>query len=81
MEATMTIGDFARRTGLSISALRFYAGRGLLVPDEIDASTGYRRYSDAQVPDGRLVRIFGGWTCLWPRSSDRSPDRSPNGWN
>ena len=56
MEATMTIGDFARRTGLSISALRFYAGRGLLVPDEIDASTGYRRYSDAQVPDGRLVR-------------------------
>ena len=52
----MTIGEFAGRTGLSISALRFYAGRGLLVPAEIDSSNGYRLYSQAQVSDGRLVR-------------------------
>jgi len=56
MEAMMTIGDFARRTGLSISALRFYSGRGLLVPADVDSSSGYRLYSEAQVPDGRLVR-------------------------
>lgn len=51
----MTIGTFASRTGLSVSALRFYAGQRLLVPAEVDDITGYRRYTEAQVPDGILV--------------------------
>lgn len=52
----MTIGQFAEQTGLSISALRFYADRQLLVPAQIDSSNGYRRYTQAQVADGVFVR-------------------------
>jgi DNA polymerase III sliding clamp (beta) subunit (PCNA family) len=52
----MTIGEFARRTGLSVSALRFYANQGLLVPAQVDSGSGYRFYDHAQVPDGSLIR-------------------------
>lgn len=30
--ATLTIGDLARRTGLSVSAIRFYEAKGLIQP-------------------------------------------------
>ncbi|HEX4216660.1 MAG TPA: Clp protease N-terminal domain-containing protein [Candidatus Dormibacteraeota bacterium] len=43
------IGEFARRTGLSIKQLRSYHRVGLLVPAEIDDRTGYRRYASGQV--------------------------------
>ena len=56
MEEFMTIGAFARRTGLSVSAIRFYASQQLLVPAEVDSTSGYRRYSEAQVSDGMLIR-------------------------
>lgn len=52
----MTIGAFARRTGLSVSAIRFYASQHLLVPAEVDGTSGYRRYAEAQVDDGILIR-------------------------
>ncbi|MET4168175.1 DNA polymerase-3 subunit beta [Gordonia terrae] len=42
------IGAFAQRTGLTASALRFYADSAVLTPASIDASTGYRLYSTAQ---------------------------------
>ncbi|MFF9630874.1 DNA polymerase III subunit beta family protein [Streptomyces fradiae] len=45
----MPIGLFARRTGLTASALRFYADCGLLVPAEVDRVTGYRSYGSEQV--------------------------------
>jgi len=38
------IGEVARASGLSVSALRFYDGAGVLVPAEVDPATGYRRY-------------------------------------
>ncbi|MFI7540933.1 MerR family transcriptional regulator [Actinoplanes sp. NPDC049599] len=50
-----SIGEIARASGLSISALRFYDGAGVLVPAEVDAVTGYRRYSDGQLRAARLV--------------------------
>lgn len=56
VDQLMTIGAFARRTGLSISALRFYAGQGLLTPAEVDPASGYRRYAETQVADGTLIR-------------------------
>ncbi|MFN3217683.1 MAG: MerR family DNA-binding transcriptional regulator [Acidimicrobiales bacterium] len=56
MDELMTIGVFAERTGLSVSAIRFYAGQGLLVPAEVDPSSGYRRYAAEQIPDGMLIR-------------------------
>ncbi|MBD0710260.1 MULTISPECIES: MerR family transcriptional regulator [unclassified Streptomyces] len=45
----MPIGSFARRTGLTSSALRFYADSGLLSPAETDPVSGYRYYSADQV--------------------------------
>lgn len=51
----MSIGRFARRTGLSIGALRHYAALGLLVPARVDADTGYRYYRADQVDQARLV--------------------------
>jgi DNA polymerase-3 subunit beta len=49
------IGEVARASGLAVSALRFYDGAGVLVPAEVDAATGYRRYSDKQVRAARLI--------------------------
>src|SRR5689334_4621474 len=49
------IGEVARASGLSTSALRFYDSAGVLVPAEVDPATGYRRYADEQVRAARLV--------------------------
>lgn len=51
----MSIGDFARRTGLTPKALRLYDELGLLVPVEVDALTGYRWYAAGQLERARLV--------------------------
>ncbi|MFE3772866.1 MerR family transcriptional regulator, partial [Streptomyces sp. NPDC059122] len=51
----LSIGAFARRAGLTPSALRFYGDCGVLRPDRVDAATGYRRYGTAQV--ARAVRL------------------------
>ncbi len=56
VEEFMTIGAFAKRTGLSVSAIRFYASQQLLVPAEVDSTSGYRRYAEDQVSDGILIR-------------------------
>ncbi|MGA5003714.1 MerR family transcriptional regulator [Streptomyces koyangensis] len=52
----MPIGVFARRTGLTSSALRFYADSGLLTPAEVDPVTGYRYYDTAQVARALALR-------------------------
>ncbi|WP_127497922.1 MerR family transcriptional regulator [Actinoplanes solisilvae] len=49
------IGEVARASGLSVSALRFYDTAGVLVPAEVDPATGYRRYRDDQVRAARLI--------------------------
>jgi DNA polymerase-3 subunit beta len=49
------IGEVARASGLTVSALRFYDGAGVLVPAEVDPATGYRRYADDQVRAARLI--------------------------
>ena len=43
----LTIGDLARRTGLSVSAIRFYEEKGLVAP--IRTSGGQRRYMRADI--------------------------------
>ncbi|MFF6980895.1 MerR family transcriptional regulator [Streptomyces sp. NPDC008343] len=52
----MPIGVFARRSGLTSSALRFYADSGLLPPAEVDPVTGYRYYDTDQVARARILR-------------------------
>lgn len=52
----LSIGTFARRVGLTPSALRFYDDCGVLRPYRVDAATGYRFYAPDQERRGRLLR-------------------------
>lgn len=52
---THGIGRMSRESGLTISALRFYDGAGVLVPAHVDAQTGYRYYAPEQLVAARLV--------------------------
>jgi DNA-binding transcriptional MerR regulator len=54
----LTIGEFARRSGLSIRALRLYDRIGLLRPAEVVPGSGYRRYADRQLYAGRLIALL-----------------------
>ncbi|GAA2423971.1 MerR family transcriptional regulator [Streptomyces glaucus] len=56
----MPIGIFAQRTGLTSSALRFYADSGLLPPAEVDPVSGYRYYSADQVARATGLRRLRG---------------------
>lgn len=47
-------------TQLSIKTLRHYHEVGLLEPDRIDSSTGYRYYAADQVPAAQVVRRLRG---------------------
>ena len=51
----ISIGEFARRSRLSLKALRLYDDRGVLVPSRVDQASGYRYYDTAQVDQARLV--------------------------
>ena len=56
--ATLSISDFSRATQLGVKALRHYHRIGLLVPDEVDDLTGYRRYGPDQVADALVIKQF-----------------------
>ena len=51
----ISIGEFARRSRLSLKALRLYDERGVLVPSRVDQASGYRYYDTAQLGEARLV--------------------------
>jgi DNA-binding transcriptional MerR regulator len=53
--AEISIGEFARRSRLSLKALRLYDERGVLLPSRVDRASGYRYYDAAQVDEARLV--------------------------
>jgi DNA-binding transcriptional MerR regulator len=53
--AEISIGEFARRSRLSLRALRLYDKRGVLVPARVDRASGYRYYDTAQLDQARLV--------------------------
>ena len=52
----LSIGEFSRVTQLSIKALRLYHERGILVPDLIDESSGYRFYGAKAVEKALVVK-------------------------
>jgi DNA-binding transcriptional MerR regulator len=54
----MSIGRFARLTGLTVKALRHYDDVGLLRPAEVDAETGYRSYGAEQVRRAETIRML-----------------------
>lgn len=50
-----SIGDVARASGLTVSALRFYDRVGVLSPVVVDPHTSYRWYSNDQVRSAALI--------------------------
>jgi DNA-binding transcriptional MerR regulator len=48
-QALLSVGLVARRSGLTVRALRHYDHVDLLRPAAVDAATGYRRYRSDQV--------------------------------
>jgi DNA-binding transcriptional MerR regulator len=56
MAAALTVGDFSRITHLSVKTLRHYHQVGLLEPAQVNADTGYRYYSDQQIPAAQVIR-------------------------
>lgn len=54
----LKIGDFSKLSRISIRMLRHYDGIGLLTPDAVDNFTGYRYYSESQLPlAGRIQAL------------------------
>jgi DNA-binding transcriptional MerR regulator len=51
----LSIGVFARRSRLSMKALRLYDRLGLLAPAHVEPDNGYRRYRESQLATARLV--------------------------
>ncbi|MDO5501202.1 MAG: MerR family transcriptional regulator, partial [Propionibacteriaceae bacterium] len=54
----MTIGQFSSLSRLSVRMLRHYDANGVLVPADIDGSTGYRRYAAHQLADAADIRTL-----------------------
>ena len=50
------IGEFSRLTRVPVTALRFYADQGLLVPAHVDPESGYRFFTADQLP--RVNRLL-----------------------
>ena len=51
----ISIGDLARRTGLSVSSIRFYEGKGLVEP--FRSSGGQRRFLRSDIRRLSFIRI------------------------
>ncbi len=52
----MSIGVFSRSSLVSIKALRSYHDLGLLIPAEVDPSSGYRSYRVSQLVDAAVIK-------------------------
>jgi effector-binding domain-containing protein len=77
-----SIGEFSRVSKMSVKTLRFYDERGLLKPAYIDAKSGYRYYSSAQLTEANLIRLLRslelnlGDTRLFLRERDPQKQRA-----
>jgi DNA-binding transcriptional MerR regulator len=56
--ALLTSGEFARRSRLSMKALRLYDRIGLLRPAVVEPGNGYRRYAESQLDTARLIALL-----------------------
>lgn len=54
------IGEFSKLSRISIRMLRHYDEIGLLVPEETDPWTGYRRYAAAQLMTANRITALRG---------------------
>ncbi|MXG91220.1 MerR family transcriptional regulator [Nocardioides flavescens] len=72
----LAIGEFSRMTHLSIRTLRRYHEAGLLEPEQVDASSGYRYYTVEQIPTAQVIHRLRELDVPLPdvRRILRSPD-------
>jgi DNA-binding transcriptional MerR regulator len=54
----LSTGEFARRSRLSVKALRLYDRIGLLRPAEVEPGNGYRGYAESQLYAARLIALL-----------------------
>jgi DNA-binding transcriptional MerR regulator len=57
-DATLSIGQFATASQLSLKALRLYHQEDLLPPAYVDPFTNYRYYATYQLRTARLIRLM-----------------------
>ncbi len=60
----LKIGDFSALSKISIFMLRHYNEIGLLIPVYVDEFTGYRYYSEEQLPIANRIQAlkkYGVW--------------------
>jgi DNA-binding transcriptional MerR regulator len=79
-DATLTIGELARRTGVAPSALRYYEEIGLLPPPA--RVSGRRRYAPEAVDVVGAVLFLAdvGFTLAEIRQLMAARSRSPGSW-
>ena len=65
----LPIGYIARRTGLAVSAIRFYEDKGLM--RSIRTSAGHRRYARADIRRLSFIRIAQGFGFTLPQIRDQ----------
>lgn len=56
MSKLLSIGDFSKVSQLTVKTLRFYHDKGILIPERVEAGTGYRFYSPSQIERANVVR-------------------------
>ncbi|OLZ59334.1 hypothetical protein AV521_45660 [Streptomyces sp. IMTB 2501] len=64
-DTPFTIGDLARRTGLTAKAIRFYSDTGIMPPTD-RSPVGYRRYDTGALARPDLVRTLRAWPGARP---------------
>ena len=52
------IGDFSKKTGVSVKTLRYYDSIGLLKPSNIDHYTNYRYYTDEELALFKRIELL-----------------------
>lgn len=79
MTELMTIGDLARRTGVTTVALRYYDELGLVRPTR--RVSGHRRYGEQAIAAVGVVRLMqeAGFTLAEVRLL-QGRERSPDAW-
>jgi len=80
LKRTLSIGDIADRTGLSVSAVRFYEDKGLVAPER--NAGGQRRYTRADLRRLSFVmaaqRLGLSLTAIAEAMSALPADRAPS---
>lgn len=58
VRSLLSIGEFSRATSLTVKTLRHYHERGILVPTEVDPSSGYRYYDAQAIERARAIKLL-----------------------